>query len=327
MFLPVVDLPRSYIESPIADSVSTVTSSTYLSAVDDIVITQQQKKTFVGKNVGVLQAMTIVPNAPNFQGSMVTGVKRVSYLKDYHTGKGQDCDARMLPGYPDGVRNYDGCNACFGGENDAQRTTCHDKTHLCPPGMIATGWHDNGSSGGPCKNTGEESVFCSRVCDSTCPVLNGEYGERFFLPEAGTTGRGRNDGVDDAQCRYHLEAFTDEKTTRCFVDGEQCDNPSFEGFDNEDARNEVTEYFCSLDDNAINNDWCYTQCNNATPAEKSGGKFGWCDTQTLNVCSLVPSYQSKGGKSEGYTGANVTAILLILAGISFLVYGWKAGKF
>lgn len=181
-------------------------------------------------------------------------------------------------------------------------TLCDSPAPLCPTGMLrtATGFQEGIEGDSACpEGTGGQS-YCRRVCNSTCPKINGSWGIRLFESDAKSSTDGNEEY--EAACSYPTSVFTTEESVECFLEGGPgCDietSENFHGFtgdENKGAREAALLAFCRIGDNFVNNRLCYNECR--VGAGRIRPRF--CDEEMETTCRKIrenTNLQDKDGR-------------------------------
>jgi len=223
-------------------------------------------------------------------------------------------------------------DVCHGSAFDLVCSSFTDR-RVCPDGTYQTGWEN-------CDATCTRQPICVHALAQTCPRVNNYNG--FPIPYFTDKHNAH------VTCSYTLGDFYTEDDVKNW-------NTIFRGSSHDDSRKLINDYFCKLEDNiktdtcttycdnawntkhacktaletycsqddrALNDDFCYLKCN--LPGSDERPSF--CDDKIPGLCALVPSNDDKdlGFTGETFYGNKTTATIFIVIGIMLLICAWKS---
>ena len=143
---------------------------------------------------------------------------------------------------------------------------------------------------------------CTQANPNNCPLIGTNTGNARFIDAARVSS-----GVIDVRCTYQNGDFQTEEDISAYVSKfgstNDLNNSILPYFcnQNENAASDTCKLYCtdrwsthppcavalqnycSIEDNAVNDDFCYGQCLNPP----DGIRPSWCDTQITSVCKQM----------------------------------------
>lgn len=227
-----------------------------------------------------------------------------------------------------GGENVFGTNTQTGLYKEWQPQKCGNcKGNSCPSGSRQ--YTDFACAAGICPR----KVKCTWANPNMCAVVGGNDGNIRFPQTRSTTvecSYKNSDFKTEADIEAYIVKFdiTNDLNDRilpyfCQQDDNAvtptCTQFCFNRWSTDSACAYALEQYCSRDDNAVNDDFCYARC--ANPEDDI--RPAWCDTQMTNVCRMIAD--GDDGKSLKLFGISMTPqtsilLVLFLLGILYIYF-------
>ncbi len=212
-----------------------------------------------------------------------------------------------------------GTNTQTGLYNEWQPEKCGNcRGNSCPSGSYQ--YEDFACGAGLCPR----KVKCTWANPNNCAVVDGNNGNARFPHNRNRTVEctyKNSDFKTEADIEAYLVKFgtTSDLTARilpyfCQQDDNTvtptCTQFCFGKWSTDPACAYALEQYCSREDNAVNDDFCYSRCANP----EDGIRPAWCDTQMTSVCRMI----DEGDEGFGISITRQSSILLVLFLIGIL---------